>query len=136
MYVKSVLAGIFCGALATVPAVAADHFFPERPSDAVVKKVTGTLVVYGHGEGVGGVQVKDSANRLWAFYMGYPMRIDGRKIICFSPPDAYGSNKSGLPCPDWPAKIRLGYTVVTVSYWQASLNGKTVDVTDQLDSRR
>jgi hypothetical protein len=136
MFVKSVLTSILLGALALQAAGAADHFFPERPSDAVVKKVTGTLIVYGHGEGVGGVQVRDSANRIWAFYMGYPMRIDGQRVICFSPPDAYGSNKSGLPCPDWPSKIRLGYTVVTVSYWQANLNGKPVDVTDQLNSRR
>jgi hypothetical protein len=136
MFVKSVLAGLFCGALAVQPVVAADHFFPERPSGAVVKKVTGTLMVYGHGEGVGGVQVKDSANHTWTFYMGYPMRIDGKRVICFSPPDAYGSNKSDLPCPDWPLRIRLGYTVVTVSYWQASLDGKTVNVTDELNSRR
>ena len=110
-------------------AIADDHFFPQRPQGAVIRTVSGVLTGYGQGMG-GGSVIIGSGSSSKAFYMGYPMKINGVEVVCSLPPQR---GKSGFNCDDWPAGLVLGRTVVTVSYWDAPLNGTMVEATDEID---
>ncbi len=111
-----------------------DHFFPQRPAGATLTTITGVLENWTHGEGVGTIAVKDSSGNTHKFYMGYPARINGKTVLCFSAPGADGDAPSPDPyCTDWPSKVVIGTTKVKAVTWGATLNGSAVQACDEID---
>ena len=110
-------------------AAAYDHFFPARPAGVVTTDVTGVLVDFAHGMGVGSVVILDDSGKTWTFYLGYPATIDGTVVTCMNAPTA---TKPGLRCSNWPTGVIAGSTRVTATYWPTQLNGVTVFACDAL----
>jgi hypothetical protein len=114
------------------PTQAAGHFFPTRPAGAITNTVTGTLLTFSKGMGVGGIRIQDDNGTIWYFYMGYPVTIDGTAVNCLNAPTA---TKAGFVCGNWPSGLFAGTSRVTATYWATQLHGATVQACDQLSTR-
>ncbi len=94
-----------------------DSFFPAPPPNVRVEHVQGILQVYGIGMHLGGFQL-ETAHGPVDFYVSTSMKIDGVLVRCLIAP--HGTFRASPEiCPDWPAKIVLGRSVVKVAYWDA-----------------
>jgi len=109
-------------------------FLPPRPQNAVLHTSQGTLLDYGIGNKSGGFSVREkTTGKTLEFYVGWPIRIDGRIVTCsIAPKDSFKPDRQF--CSDWPYQVRLGHTNVKVTYWNAKYDGKDVNVSDQIDS--
>jgi hypothetical protein len=95
----------------TAPAIAG--YFPSRPSGVQLQYFTGVINDYGLGNGTGSFDLTIGATRM-DFYIGLPMKINGRIVQCQSPDPV--SVQAGF-CTDWPPEIVEGTSVVTTTCW-------------------
>jgi hypothetical protein len=109
-----------------------DHFFPLRPAHAALRTYSGVLAAYGHGEALGGFDVRAANGTTKHFFLGQPLRIDGSPVRCFSAPRP-NDIVSPPNCRDWPADVQLGVTPVVVTYWASSFRGRAIDASDEID---
>lgn len=105
------LCGAFAPASEQAPPAFGQRFFPARPSDTALSTQDGILVRYEVGKLSGTLTLMTPQNGAVTFYLGEPVRIDGRQIACKAP--------SVEACRDWPVNVALGYTRVRVTYWHA-----------------
>jgi hypothetical protein len=101
---------VLVSALAT-PAIAG--YFPSRPPGVLLQYFTGVISDYGLGNGTGSFYLTIGATTM-DFYIGWPMKINGTIVRCWSP-DPFVV-ESGH-CTDWPSEIVEGTSVVTVTCW-------------------
>jgi hypothetical protein len=125
---------------------AAPHYFPLRPPRATLLTQEGILVGYRVGEAAGTLDLRTADGHTDVFYIGVPMRIDGRRVKCTAPPadenaaddhPADDHPARAANCPDWPAGLRLGHSHVRVTYWRGKLHDGShahTLVTDQLET--
>jgi len=93
------------------------HFFPQRPGAVALHREKGTLVSYGVGNDTGEFSIRGWNGRPVEFYVGYPLKINGRINSCAHP-----------TCRAWPRNVVLGKTPVTVTYWWAAYPGTHLKV--------
>lgn len=106
--------------------VAMVSFFPARPAHAPVAIARGVLTSYGAGQAEGHVTIRDAKGVRQDFFLGYPMRVNGARLVC-----AFAGQ-----CPQWPATLVVGKSRVAVSYWVARHRDKAVRVADALTDGR
>ncbi len=92
-------------------------FFPSRPRGVSVRHIGGIVAEYGIGMKQGHVVLRTHAGTMMDFFVGYPLRMNGRRVHD--------------PFP--PANLVIGKTPATVTYWNAPYQGASVHVTDQVD---
>jgi len=132
--IAAIAGAAFTGGIALADS-AEMHFFPSRPSGATLSSVSGVLTNWSHGEGTGTISVLDSSGKTHTFYMGYPAKINGTAVTCFHAPGTSGSSSPDPYCTDWPSGIVLNSTKIKAVYWSATLNGTTVQASDEVDSQ-
>ena len=123
-------------AAALLAAAAAPHFFPARPAGAALHVARGTLVDFGIGNALGTLAIRLASGATRRFYVGYPLRVDGRPTQCLHPPST-GFTPSHDECPAWPSDIVLGRGRVTVRYWdERGPDGRRAEIASSLDASR
>lgn len=118
----------------TATFVPAHSFFPQREADAEMHYRTGVLTDFGAGNKSGSAAIRDVAGRTYEYFTGWPIIVDGRRVLCAFPP-RQGVRFDPRGCEGgWPANIVIGATRVRVYYWHAVTPwGQHVEVTDQID---
>ncbi|MDP9018845.1 MAG: hypothetical protein M3N19_11060 [Candidatus Eremiobacteraeota bacterium] len=106
-------------------------FFPAPPAHQPLRVARGTLQAYSIGNAEGHLSVRNAAGEIQSFFVGYPMRINGRITTCLIPPPS-GVAPMKHYCTDWPATLVVGKSRVSVHYWTQFHGGQQVQVTDAL----
>jgi hypothetical protein len=79
------LCGAFVSASGQSPPAFGQRFVPTRPSDAALSTQDGILVRYEVGKLAGTLTLRTAQNGAVIFYLGEPVRIDGRDVTCKVP---------------------------------------------------
>ena len=108
-------------------AALAQHFWPVRPIDVALSHVSGILVDFGLGNGGGGFELRLSDGSTQVFWAARDLFINGMVVRCNMPPQCPNGDT------DWPTTVTLGSTLVTVTYWSVSFNGRVDRASDQID---
>ena len=120
-------------AIPQVSTAQSQSFFPARPQGESLYAIDGVLVDYAVGRSSGTFVIKTPPLGVHQeFYIGYPMKINGRIVKCTVPP-IDGQNADNVYCKDWPSNILLGKTRVRVTFWKTKAGYTEVNVSDQID---
>jgi hypothetical protein len=115
-----------------VSAQSTRHFFPMRPTHAVLHGENGVLTAFGIGNDTAGVALHLSDGRTDKFYLAFPHTFNGKLAHCrqvAEPSIAPGFTE----CKEQlPANIIVGKTRVRITYWWTTYNGTPVKVADTL----
>jgi hypothetical protein len=105
------------------------HFFPNRSAGTVEKSLNGVILTYSRGMGIGYAIVQDSSGKKHTYYLARTVLYNGVRVDCFG---SVGDGGGTCSFPD--ANFALGATTVTVYYFPATYNGKSVSVVDNITS--
>jgi len=115
-------------------ALAADSFFPSRPTGVQLYTVDGILADYAVGKSSGTLTLITAPGKVHReFYIGYPMKINGYIIKCVLPPKA-GKPANPVYCKDWPSNLVLGQSKVRITFWKTKAGSFEAEVSDQIDA--
>ena len=118
-----VVVGAQCCAM--TPVVADDRYYYPAVSGKPAGIVRGTIVGFGGGMASGSLRVRRNDGHTVSLYLAAgSFTVNGAIVDCAVPPVPPTYSRSPEFCRNWPTRLRIGSSLVSVPYWTGTRFGK------------